>query len=156
MLYGLRVKYLPPNRSECQRLIVRRKHVFEDALHRYKSGLELTKYLKVTFVGEPAADEGGPLREFFYLLVQSISKNNSLFCGEEGNRVPQVNAVELKKQTYKKVGEMLATSLVHGGPAPHFFSEAVADYILFGMDKVRVTVSDVPDNDVRSKLIKVG
>ena len=55
-----------------------------------------------------------------------------------------------------KVGEMLATSLVHGGPAPHFFSEAVSDYILYGMDKVRVTVDDVPDHDVRSKLIMVG
>ena len=47
---------------------------------------------------------------------------------------------------------MLATSLFHGGRAPHFVSEAVADCILFGMDKVRVTVSDVPDNDVRSNI----
>ena len=99
---------------------------------------------------------GGPLREFFHLLVQDISRNSNLFCGEEGNRVPQVNAVELKKQTYLKVGEMLATSLVHRGPAPHLFSEAVADYILYGMKKVRVTVNDVPDHDVRAKLIKVS
>ena len=131
LLQGLRVKHLPVDRSLSQRLIVRRKHVFEDALHRYRGNLDLQKYIKVTFVGEPAADEGGPLREFFHLLVQSISQNNNLFCGEEGNRVPQLNAVELKKKTYMKVGEMLATSLVHGGPAPHFFSEAVSDYILY-------------------------
>ena len=48
---------------------------------------------------------------------------------------------------------MLTTSLIHGGPAPHLFSEAVSDFILHGMDKVRVTVNDV---DVRSKLIMVG
>ena len=70
--------------------------------------------------------------------------------------IPRVNAVELKKQTYTKVGEMLATSLVYRGPAPHFFSEAVADYMLYGMDKVRVTINDVPDGDVRAKLVKVG
>ena len=58
--------------------------------------------------------------------------------------MPQLNAVELKKKT---VGEMLTTSLIHGGPAPHLFSEAVSDFILHGMDKVRVTVNDV---DVRS------
>ena len=70
--------------------------------------------------------------------------------------MPQLNAVELKKKTYIKVGEMLTTSLIHGGPAPHLFSEAVSDFILHGMDKVRVTVNDVPDCDVRSKLIMVG
>ena len=97
------------DRSQSQRIVIRRKHVFEDALHRYKSGLDFKKYLKVTFVGEPAADEGGPPREFFNLLISSISRNTNLFCGDEGNRTPQVNAVELSKQTYSRVGEMIAT-----------------------------------------------
>lgn len=65
-----------------------------------------------------------------------------------------MNAVELSKQTYSRVGEMIATSLVHGGPAPQFFSEAVTDYILFAMAKLRVMVEDVPDADVRAKLVK--
>ena len=58
MLKILHVKHLPADRSQCQRLIVRRKHIFEDALHRYRSGIDLKKYIKVTYVGEPAADEG--------------------------------------------------------------------------------------------------
>ena len=28
------------------------------------------KHLKVTFVGEPAVDAGGPLREYFHLLLR--------------------------------------------------------------------------------------
>ena len=110
LLRGLKLKHLPVDRSEAQRIVVHRNHVFEEALHRYKAGLNFDKYIKVTFVGEPAADEGGPLREFFNLLMSSISRNSNLFCGEEGSRTPQLNAVELSKKTYIRVGEMIATS----------------------------------------------
>ena len=135
--------------------MIRRKHVWEDALHRFKSGLDLNKYLKVTFLGEPAVDEGGPLREFFHLLVSSISQNNNLFCSAEGGRVPRLNVTEFEKKTYYYIGMMLALSLVHGGPAPHFFTDAVADYIVYGMSKVRATPADVPDKVIRQKLLQV-
>lgn len=54
--------------------MIRRKHVFVDALHAVKNGLDVTKHLRVTFVGEPAVDAGGPLREFFHLLMISIAR----------------------------------------------------------------------------------
>ena len=38
---------------------------------------------------------------------------------------------------------------LHGGPAPSFFSELVADYILYGLEKVAVNISDVYDYDMR-------
>ena len=153
LLCGLLIKNLPVDRLEGQRFIVRRKHVFDDALCRFKSGIDFGKYLKLTFVGEPAAGEGGPLRELF---SPPDGQNRNLFCGEEGNRVPQLNAIELKRQTYVRVEEMIASSLVHGGPAPPFFSESVADYIIHGMEKVHVTVDDVPDESVKGKLLKVN
>ena len=40
--------------------VVRRKHVFDDALHRVKSDLDVNKRIKITFVDEPAVDAGGP------------------------------------------------------------------------------------------------
>ena len=43
------------------------------------------KYLKVTFVGEPAADEGGILQEFLHLLM---AQNGKSFCGEGNNVLP--------------------------------------------------------------------
>ena len=100
---------------------VRRKHVWEDALHHFKSGLPTTKHLRITFLGEPAVDAGGPLREFLQLLMSEIARNNTLFCGDETARVPNHNMVELSKKTYEYVGSMLAVSIVHGGPAPYFF-----------------------------------
>ena len=41
--------------------MIRGKHVFLDAFHRARNDLDVTKQLRVTFLGEPA---GGPLREF--------------------------------------------------------------------------------------------
>ncbi len=41
---------------------------------------------------------------------------NSLFCGGEDCRVPTPNMMELEKGTYQHAREMLAVSLIHGGP----------------------------------------
>ena len=54
--------------------------------------------LKVTFAGEPAVDDGGPLWEFFHLLTKNLSEENKLLCGpyiwlsnamEEYRQVPE-------------------------------------------------------------------
>ena len=155
LLRSHRFRNLPSNPNESQRIIIRRKHVWEDALHQLKCGFDVHKHPKVTFVGEPAVDDGGPRREFFHLLIGSIAGNNHLFCGDETSRVPMHNMMELGKRTYYYVGMMLALSLVHGGPSPKFFSAAMADYIVYGMGKVKATPGDVPDHAMRKKLIKV-
>ena len=156
LLHGLLVEHLPVDRSENQRLVVRRKHIFEDALTQFKNGVDANKYLKVTFLGEPAVDDGGPLREFFNLLIAFIARNNNLFCGDEGSRVPRRNMTELEKKTYYHVRKMLAMSLVHGGPAPHFFSRSVAQYIVYGMNKVVATTDDVADEGVKEAKVAQG
>ena len=45
LLRGLKLKHLPIDRYEAQRIVVRRNHVFEDALHRYKARLNFDKYI---------------------------------------------------------------------------------------------------------------
>ena len=149
------MKHLPIDRADNQRIAIRRKHVWADALHRFRKGIDPNKYLKVTFVGEPGVDDGGPLREFFHLLISTVSQDNNLFSGPDGNRAPKINMVELEKNTFYHVGTMIAMSLVHGGPGPHFFTPAVADYIIYGMSKVKATPSDVPDKEIQQKLIQV-
>ncbi len=146
---------MPVDASLYQRIVVRRRHVWQDALNRFKCGIDFSKYIRVSFVGEPAVDEGGPLREFLHLLMGCIATNNGLFSGREECRVPAANLAELGRNTYKHVGEMIAVSLVHGGPAPAFFAPSVADYILNGMKKVNATVSEVPSLEVAEKLKKV-
>ena len=126
------------------RLRVRRRHIMEDSLQlQFKRGIPVSKHLRVTFLGEPAVDAGGPLREFFCLLLGEISSNSMLFCGEETARVPRHNVLELSKQTFRYVGQIIAASLLNGGPSPGFFADFIADYIVFGIEKVQVRVEDV-------------
>lgn len=137
------------------RVKVRRKHVWEDALHQFKHKILPSHHIRVTFLGEPAVDAGGPLREFFCLLMSAIGRNNSLFCGEMSSRIPTHNVLELTKNTYKYVGIMIVSSIVHGGPAPRFFAHCVADYIVFGIDHVKPKLEEVLDLVIKNKLRKV-
>ena len=77
------------------------------------------------------------MREYMRLLLGSIVSNNSSFCGDINSRLLRHNVIELNKKTYFHVGQILSITLVHGGPAPSFFAEPIADYILHGLEKVK-------------------
>ena len=96
-------------------------------------------------MGEPAIDDDGLLREYLRLLLGAVVSNNSLFCGDINSRSLQHNVIELSKKTYFYVGQILSMSLVHGGPAPCFLAEPVVDYILYGLERVKVCIEDVHD-----------
>lgn len=148
--------YLPLDEENRVRITVRRKHVLSDMLHKLHQGLDVSKYLRVTFLNEPAVDTGGPLREFLHRLIQELADNNSIFCGPSTARVPRHSVIELEKRTFYYVGVIFALSLVHGGPAPQFLSGAVSDYIVKGISFVKPTIDDVPDLNVKKSLKKVG
>lgn len=82
LLHMQRTQMLPADRSQFQRVIVHRRHLFQDALW-LPIGNELSRHIHVTFVGEPAMDERGPLRELLHLLMTAIAANNQLFQGKE-------------------------------------------------------------------------
>lgn len=162
---------------ENHKLIVRRQYIFQDALTAFQVGFNWKKQIFVTFFGEPVIDAGGPCREYFRLLIRDTLKS-SFFEGAEDARVPTQNMVALEKQTYKHMGklltlnrkqhagkhthaqcfslmnsgQMMAVSIVNGGPGPQCFSKAVADCICYGMPKVRATIADVPDGIVQQQL----
>ena len=135
---------------------MRRNHLWEDALKRFQAGFNFRKHVRVIFIREPAVDDGGPLREFLHLLMGEIATNNSLFSGQEDCRVPLPNVVGLQKLTFKHVGEMMAVSIIYGGPAPNFLAPSIVDYLLHGMGKVRATIDEVPCPIIRTKLYKVS
>ena len=100
-------------------------------------------------------DQGGPLREYFCLVLAAIAANNTLLCGPHSSRRPNHHIEELERMTFFYIGVIVALSLVHGGPAPQFFSPAVADYIVCGVQGVKATVSDIPHSMIRQSLQKV-
>ena len=156
MLWSHRQEVLSSDPEDIYRIRVRHQGIWEDTLHQLRKQIPLTKYLKITFLGEPAVDAGGPLREFLYLIVLSASQNNSLFISDETSRAPAHNVAEVEKRTFYYVGVIMALSLVHGGPAPCFFTGAVVDFFLYGIEGTKPSVADVPHTEIRVKLHKVS
>ena len=147
-----RIKYLPVDKEEYTRIVIRRKHLWDDAMCHIKN-LDERKHIRVTFVGEPAVDGGGPLREFFHLLTADIARKNMIFNGDDYRRVPRHCVMELENRTYYNVGKIPALSLMHGGPAPRFLARTVVDYIVYG--SAQASPFDVPDQAIQESLIKV-
>lgn len=137
------------------RIAVRRRHIWKDAKLVLSRGNNVySRGMRVTFVSEAAVDQGGPTREFFRLALTGISQNNSLFDGCLERRVARHNLVGLQGNSYLIVGRLIALSLMYGGPAPHFFATAVAEYLL-NVNPLTVSIEDVPDQSVQANLLQV-
>ena len=54
------------------------------------------KNMEVIFLGESAIDEGGPKREFFRLLMQSIEASGLILDGAPGHQVLRHNVIAFK------------------------------------------------------------
>lgn len=94
--------------------------------------------------------------EYLRLLLSAIVSNDSVLSDDSDKRILRHNIIELNRSTYLYVGKIISMSLVHGGPAPSFFSERVADYILFRLEKVKCRFEDVQDPIMRAKIQKVS
>ena len=53
---------------------VRRNHLLEDTLHKFRCGMSSENQFRVTFLGEPAADEGIII---IYIPLHLLSKCNN-------------------------------------------------------------------------------
>ena len=57
-------------------------HIFADSFRHFsKDSFDVSKMLKVVFVGESAIDDGGPRCEIFQLLLHDIACQSGLFGG---------------------------------------------------------------------------
>ena len=79
-----RIKYLPVDKDQYTRIVIRRKHLWDDAMNHVK----------------PAVDKGRPLREFFHLLTAEMARRNMIFCGEEYSRILRHCMLELENCTW--------------------------------------------------------
>lgn len=87
--------------------------------------------------------------------MKALAGNNNLFMGDRG-RIPAIsNLAAVENKTYCCIGQMLAVSLLHGGPSPSFFCGAVSNYLVNGMSRVKAEITDVPNKSMRVKLIEV-
>lgn len=142
--------------EDYQRIYIRRNNLFSDALRAFsKPGFNVSKMLKVVFIGEASVDEGGPRREFFQLLMKEAFTASGLFAGWPNNAVPVHNVQAVTSNRYYIVGKMIATCLVQGGQPPVCFAPAVVDFLVYNEIRCDPTLDDVYDFSVRQKLEKV-
>lgn len=61
----------------------------------------------------------------------------------------------VREDEYFLAGKMIAVSIVHGGPAPHFLDKNLVNHIL-GQPGFKATVADVADEETGKVLREVG
>ena len=71
--------------------------------------------------------------------------HSKLFCGSDSSMYFSCNATSLGNNDYVHDGEIVATSLVHGGPGFGCLSPSLYQCIVEGPNNVLVNVSDVYD-----------
>ena len=49
LLRDFRTKYLPLDEEDKSRLVIRRKHLFSDAFHKYRIGIDLNMHLSIIY-----------------------------------------------------------------------------------------------------------
>ncbi len=60
-----------------------------------------------------------------------------------------------EQDAYFIAGRAIAMSLVHGGAAPRFLSPLLYEALLFGPERVTVSIDDVPDSTLKESMMKV-
>ena len=142
--------------AEDLRFLVRRGHIIEDTfrkLQRVRPG-ELLNDVRVTFVGEPAIDEGGPRREFFTLFFAAI-RSTSLLEGPSGQQIVSRNIDNLNKQRYKFLGcHTVVADEWRTRSVP--ISQGHCGEIVFAQHRSELSVDDIGDYELREHLLKVA
>ena len=103
---------------------------------------------------EGAIDHGGPKREFFTLVLDAII-NSQIFCGSENAKFLSCNANCQTNDYYFYAGEIIALSLVHGGPGFRYLAPVVYDSIVYGTRSVSVDINDVYDLELKTSLLRI-
>ena len=137
-----------------ERITVRRSHIWEDTLRALRRNLDLRKVIKVTFLGEPAIDDGGPRREYLRLLMKTVSQH-PLLTGPPLRKVMVHNTLALQKQYYRYLGEAIVLSVTQGGPGPMCFAQSVVDYLQGGIERVTPRIEDIPNDNIQELLRRV-
>ncbi|KAL6456259.1 hypothetical protein MHYP_G00348020 [Metynnis hypsauchen] len=102
---------------------------------------------------EEGLDTGGPRREFLTLLMSHL-RNRPIFDGPPENRYLVCDSRAAREDEDSLAGKMLAVSILHGGPAPHFLSKNLVNHII-GNPSFSATVEDVKDEEIGKVLQQI-
>ena len=121
------------------------RYIFKDGVKPIS-----VKPISVHFIGEQAADSGGPTREYFSLLFDDIKKY--LMCTGSLFQFTFVHDLEkLKNGDYYLFGNLVAMSLLSGCAGPRCLMPSVVAKVLC-TEHVSPSIEDIPDLEIQNKL----
>ncbi|CAL8270611.1 unnamed protein product [Arctogadus glacialis] len=83
-----------------------------------------------------------------------LLKDRPIFDGPEGHKFLVFNANAVREDEYFLAGKMVAVSIVHGGPGPHFLSEGLVQY-LAGQPSFKPSVNLITDDEIGKALREI-
>ena len=142
--------------EDFQRVNIRRRNLFGDASRAFsKPHFNVSKMVKITFIGEECVDDGGPRREFFQLLMKEAFCKSGLFVGWPSHVAPLHDVQAIASNKYYVIGKMISTCLIQGGQPPVCFARAIAEFIVYDKIRCDADIEDIPDVGVQQALLKV-
>ncbi|TWW53121.1 G2/M phase-specific E3 ubiquitin-protein ligase [Takifugu flavidus] len=150
---------LPIDHKRVSRFNLSRANVWDGAVRGFKRTTYteqcdmLVRFTDDAGFFEEGIDTGGPRREFLTLLMRHL-KDRPIFDGPDGHRFLVYNAKAVREDEYFIAGKMIAVSVVHGGPGPHFLSEDLVQY-LAGRPSFKSTVDAITDEEIRTVLREI-
>ncbi|XP_073495150.1 G2/M phase-specific E3 ubiquitin-protein ligase isoform X2 [Phyllobates terribilis] len=97
--------------------------------------------------------EAMSLTSYFHLLLDDVQNSNVFEGSEHKNLSLNINA--LADDLYYEAGRMVAIALVHGGPAPSFFSPTLFYCLIYDTHHVQPMLEDVADPSVLQAILKI-
>ncbi|XP_053367988.1 G2/M phase-specific E3 ubiquitin-protein ligase-like isoform X2 [Clarias gariepinus] len=147
------------DRKRVSRFNIIRSNVWDGAVRGFKrvSYSEFTdmfvKFSDDAGTFEEGLDTGGPRRELLTLLMSCL-QYRPIFDGPPSSRYLVYNSVAVREDEYFLAGKMIAVSIVHGGPGPHFLSQDLVNHIV-NQTTFSATLKDVTDEGIVKALQEI-
>ena len=119
-----------------------------------KRQLKLTrKPIPIVFIGEPAFDARGPLREFFTLYVDAAARNIMQVTNRSFSLLHGVK--KLSNGDFERFRLLIALALIYGCPSLRNMQYLlVCNFLDLPIDDGNI--EDIPDFDIQTKLQEVS
>ncbi|CAB3996593.1 G2 M phase-specific E3 ubiquitin- ligase [Paramuricea clavata] len=135
-----------------QRISISRDHLLTDSISFFKRReFDNNSLVRVVFEGEPAVDGGGPKREYFSLLLQSLVAPSSpirLFEGRGSFILPMHNMDAIRAGMFKVAGRMITTSVINGGPGFPYVPPVLYNYLISPTGEMDKALTEIKKEDV--------
>ena len=93
------------------------------------------------------------MQYIFFILIDVLKHVAMRLFDQKGMLIP--STVALASSHFKYAGELIALSVVQGGPCPNFFSQHLYDLLSKGMKDIQLTIEMTEDKEMKSIANKV-